>query len=142
MADDKDDSERSEKYQVSVTGEKSLSIRERALMATLCVAQVLEVLGVTVVIVALPAIAADLGLRESQVQLVVSLYAVLYGSLLLFAGRISDLIDRRTFFAIGLALGLAGALLCALATSPETLFIGRPSKGSAERLSHLLPCHF
>lgn len=54
-------------------------------MATVCVAQVLEVLGVTVVIVALPAIGADLGLDDARLQLVVSLYAVLYGGLLLTA---------------------------------------------------------
>jgi len=39
-------------------------------------AQALEVLGVTVGIVALPEIGADLGLPDSQLQLVVSLYAV------------------------------------------------------------------
>jgi hypothetical protein len=65
------------------TDERRLTGRERALVATLCGAQVLEVLGVTVVIVALPVIGADLGLGGGRLQLVVSLYAVLYGGLLL-----------------------------------------------------------
>jgi len=98
-------------------------------MATLCVAQVLEVLGVTVVIVALPAIGADLDLRDSQLQLVVSLYAVLYGGLLLTAGRVADLFDRRTVFAAGLAVTLAGALCCALAGTVAALLAGRAVQG-------------
>jgi len=82
-----------------------LRLKAKGLIAVLCAAQVLEVLGVTVVIVALPAIGADLGMPDSQLQLIVSLYAVLYGSLLLFAGRVSDLIDRRTGSGSGLRWG-------------------------------------
>ena len=98
-------------------------------MATLCVAQVLEVLGVTVVIVALPAIGADLGLDDARLQLVVSLYAVLYGGLLVTAGRVADLVDRRTVFAAGLAVTLAGAVLCATAGSGTLLLVGRAVQG-------------
>ena len=89
--------------------------RGALLMAVLCTAQALEVLGVTAVIVALPSIGADLRLPDGQLQLVVSLYAVLYGSLLLTAGRVADVIDRRTVFAAGMAVTLAGAVWCALA---------------------------
>lgn len=99
------------------------------LMATLCVAQVLEVLGVTVVIVALPVIGADLGLPDAQLQLVVSLYAVLYGGLLLTAGRVADLLDRRTVFAAGLVVTLAGAVLCASAGTGTMLLLGRAVQG-------------
>jgi len=98
-------------------------------MATLCVAQVLEVMGVTVVIVALPAIGRDLGLSEAHLQLVVSLYAVVYGGLLLTAGRIADLLDRRRVFALGLALTLVGALACALAPTGTALLLGRAVQG-------------
>lgn len=106
-----------------------LSGRKRALLATLCVAQVLEVLGVTVVIVALPAIGQDLGIRDAQLQLVVSLYAVLYGGLLLAAGRVADLFDRRKVFAAGLAVTLLGAVWCATAPSGEMLLAGRAVQG-------------
>ena len=103
--------------------------RQRGLLATLCVAQVLEVLGVTVVIVALPAIGDDLGLPTSQLQLVVTLYAVLYGGLLLTAGRVADLVDRRLVFAAGLAITLVGALLCATAGTSTLLLVGRAVQG-------------
>ncbi|HEX8510544.1 MAG TPA: MFS transporter [Propionibacteriaceae bacterium] len=98
-------------------------------MAVLCTAQALEVLGVTVVIVALPEIGADLGLPDSRLQLVVSLYAVMYGSLLLTAGRVADVVDRRLVFAVGIALTLAGAVCCALAGSVAVLLVGRAVQG-------------
>lgn len=99
------------------------------LVAVLCTAQALEVLGVTVVIVALPEIGADLGLPDSRLQLVISLYAVLYGSLLLTAGRVADLVDRRLVFAVGIALTLIGTLCCALAGSVTVLLLGRAVQG-------------
>lgn len=103
--------------------------RAALLVAVLCTAQALEVLGVTVVIVALPDIGADLQMPDSQLQLVVSLYAVLYGSLLLTAGRVADLADRRLVFAVGIGLTLVGAVCCAVASSVALLLVGRAVQG-------------
>lgn len=103
--------------------------RLRGLLTVLCVAQALEVLGVTVVIVALPAIGIDLGLATAELQLVVTVYAVLYGGLLLTAGRVCDLLDRRRVFAAGLGLTLVGAACCALAPTGATLLVGRAVHG-------------
>lgn len=61
----------------TTTDVQRLSGRGAALVAVLCTAQALEVLGVTVVIVALPEIGRSLDLPDGQLQLVVSLYAVL-----------------------------------------------------------------
>lgn len=102
---------------------------ERLLVATLCGAQVLEVLGVTVVIVALPVIGSDLGLEGGRLQLVVSLYAVLYGALLLTAGRVSDVVGRRVVLTVGLAVTVAGAVICASAGSGTVLLVGRAVQG-------------
>lgn len=107
----------------------ALSPRRCGLMATLCAAQVLEVMGVTLVVVALPAIGRDLALDSARLQLVVSLYAALYGGLLLTAGRLADVVDRRTVLAAGLAVALAGALVCALAGSGSALLAGRAVQG-------------
>lgn len=113
----------------SRAADEAVTARQWGLVATLCVAQVLEVLGVTVVIVALPAIGADLGLADGRLQLVVSLYAVFYGGLLLTAGRVADLLDRRSVFAAGLVVTLAGAVLCATAGSGTALLLGRAVQG-------------
>jgi MFS family permease len=98
-------------------------------MAALCAAQVLDVLGVTVVIVALPAIGADFRLGTSSLQLVVTVYAVVYGGLLLTTGRIADLVDRRAVFAGGLGVMLAGSVGYALAPSDGVLLAARAAQG-------------
>ncbi|MGM1063126.1 MFS transporter [Saccharothrix sp. Mg75] len=89
----------------------------------------LEVLGVTVVIVALPVIGADLGLAGGGLQLVVSLYAVLYGGLLLAAGRLSDVVGRRVVLHVGLVVTGIGTMLCATAAGSVVLLIGRAIQG-------------
>jgi len=104
-------------------------VREALLIGTLCGAQVIEVLGVTIVIVALPVIGADLALDGGRLQLVVSLYAVLYGGLLLTAGRVADIVGRRAVLAAGLAVTAAGALTCALAPTDVILLVGRAVQG-------------
>ncbi len=98
-------------------------------MVTVCGAQVLEVLGVTVIIVALPVIAVDLDLPGGQQQLVISLYAVLYGALLLTAGRVGDVVGRRHLLLAGLVVSLVGALGCAVAGTGVVLLVGRAVQG-------------
>lgn len=99
------------------------------LIVVLCGAQVLEVLGVTVVIVALPVIGADLGLAGGGLQLVVSLYAVLYGGLLLAAGRLADAVGRRVVLAVGLVVTGIGTVLCATAAGGVAFLVGRAVQG-------------
>jgi MFS family permease len=103
--------------------------RSVLLVATLCGAQVLEVLSVTVVIVALPLIGMDLKLSGGILQLVVSLYAVLYGGLLLSAGRVADVVGRRRVLAFGLVVTGIGTLLCAIAGTGAVLLVGRAVQG-------------
>ena len=98
-------------------------------MALLCTAQFVDVLGVTVVVVALPAIQADLGLAERQLHWVVSAYALCFGGFLLPAGRAGDLYGRRRLFAAGLALFTAASLACGLAGSVGVLVAARAAQG-------------
>jgi MFS family permease len=109
----------------ALQGTASRSGRRRAALALLCVAQFVDVLGVTIVIVALPAIGRDLGLGEQSLQWVASIYALCFGGFLLLAGRAADLYGRRRLFAIGLALFTLACLACALATSPVLLVPSR-----------------
>lgn len=104
---------------------RRLTNRERLLAATLCGAQMLEVLGVTVVIVALPVVGSDLGLERGRLELVVSLYAVLYGALLLTSGRVADVVGRRAVLTVGLAVTAAGAG----AGTGTVLLVGRAVQG-------------
>lgn len=100
-------------------------------LAVLCVAQFVDVLGVTVVIVALPAIAQDLEAQRTATQWVVSAYALSFGGLLLLSGRAADRFGRRRMFSAGmLAFGLA-SLACGLAPSVPVLIAARVAQGAA-----------
>jgi MFS family permease len=63
-----------------------------------CFAQLMIVLDVTIVNVALPAIQHDLGFSQSNLTWVVNAFLVTFGSLLLLAGRLGDLLGRRRVF--------------------------------------------
>jgi len=66
------------------------------------------VLDSTVVNIALPSAQADLGFTNGERQWIVTAYSLAFGSLLLFGGRLSDLVGRKRMFIIGL-IGFAGA---------------------------------
>src|SRR5215204_1802044 len=103
--------------------------RRWPVLALVCVAQFVNVLDVTVVLVALPSIGRDLGLPPQHLQWVVSAYALLFAGFLLLAGRTADLFGRRRMFMTGLALFATASLVCGLAGSPEVLILGRAAQG-------------
>jgi EmrB/QacA subfamily drug resistance transporter len=84
---------------------------------------------ITIVNVALPAIAEDLGSSFADLQWVVDAYALSLASLLLTAGSLADLFGRRRIFVIGLALFTLSSLLCGLATTPDFLTWARAAQG-------------
>ncbi|MGF6884170.1 EmrB/QacA subfamily drug resistance transporter [Nocardia sp. GAS34] len=87
------------------------------------------VLDGTIVSVSLPVIIADLGLNFTQAQWINSVYAVVLAALLITAGRLGDRLGRRTLFAAGVVLFVAGSLLAASAEAPGTLIWGRIVQG-------------
>lgn len=98
-------------------------------LALLALAGLVTALDFTIVYVALPEIAADVGFSDHSLQWVVSSYAVVYGGLLLLGGRLADLLGRRRMFVFGMALYGAGSLLGGLATEPATLIGARGVQG-------------
>ena len=111
--------------------ETTRSGRPALALAVLCTAQFVDVMGVTVVVVALPTMRTDLGATASQVQLVVSVYAFLFGCLLLAGGRAADRWGRLRLFRGGLAGFGAASLVCAVAPSAEVLVAGRAVQGAS-----------
>src|SRR6184192_1699865 len=76
----------------------------------LCAGVLMIVLDVTVVNVALPTIQDDLHFSSSSLAWVVNAYLIAFGGLLLLAGRLGDLIGRRTIFLAGLFVFTAASL--------------------------------
>jgi EmrB/QacA subfamily drug resistance transporter len=99
-------------------------------LVTVALAQLMVVLDSTVVNIALPSAQADLGFSNADRQWIVTAYSLAFGSLLLFGGRLSDLIGRKRAFIIGL-IGFAGAsALGGAADSFGTLVGARALQGA------------
>jgi EmrB/QacA subfamily drug resistance transporter len=95
----------------------------------LCTGMLMIVLDITVVNVALPTIQDDLGFSQNDLSWVVNAYLITFGGLLLLAGRLGDLIGRRTVFLAGLALFTAASVLCGIANSSGLLIGARFLQG-------------
>jgi EmrB/QacA subfamily drug resistance transporter len=87
------------------------------------------ILDVAIVNVALPSIKADLHFSETNLQWVISAYAIMFGGALLLGGRLADLLGRRRLFIAGLALFATSSLLCGLAWSEGSLIAFRAVQG-------------
>lgn len=74
----------------------------------IALAQLMVVLDATIVNIALPSAQKALGISDGDRQWVITAYTLAFGGLLLFGGRIADLVGRKRMFVIGL-LGFAGA---------------------------------
>jgi EmrB/QacA subfamily drug resistance transporter len=84
--------------------------RWRALVF-IALAQLMVVLDATIVNIALPSAQHDLGISDGNRQWVITAYALAFGGLLLFGGRVADLWGRRRAFLIGLSgFAVASAL--------------------------------
>ncbi|WP_205629286.1 MFS transporter [Jiangella muralis] len=103
--------------------------RRWRMLALLGVAQLMVILDVTVVVIALPQLGADLGLSRSSLTWVVSAYTLTFGGLLLLGGRLSDLLGSRTVVLAGLGIFTAASLVIGLSDGPGSLIGGRAAQG-------------
>ncbi|MBA3261475.1 MAG: DHA2 family efflux MFS transporter permease subunit [Thermoleophilaceae bacterium] len=88
----------------------------------------------TVVNVALPAIAEDLGGGLAGQQWTANAYLVTLASLLLVGGSFGDIFGERRVFALGVLLFGLTSLVCALAPTIEILVAARALQGTAGAL--------
>jgi EmrB/QacA subfamily drug resistance transporter len=100
-------------------------------MSVALVAGFMALLDVSIVNVALPSIRQDLQLSSSELQWVLSGYALTFGLLLVPAGRFGDARGRRTAFIAGLAVFTLASAGAGLATSATWLVLARLIQGAA-----------
>jgi EmrB/QacA subfamily drug resistance transporter len=105
------------------------AVRRWRAFALLAVAYFMTAVDLLIVNVALPTIGVKLHFAESDLQWVVTAYAITFGGFLLLGGRAADLLGRRRMFMAGLALFTAASLACALATGGTFLIIMRGIQG-------------
>lgn len=94
------------------------------------IAQLMVVLDATIVNIALPSAQNDLGFDDGDRQWVVTAYALAFGSLLLFGGRLADLVGRKTTFLIGLIGFAVASAIGGAAPSFEILVMARALQGA------------
>ncbi|HET6633868.1 MAG TPA: MFS transporter [Streptomyces sp.] len=100
-------------------------------LAVCLLAGFITLLDVSIVNVALPSIRTGLGATTSDIQWVVSGYALAFGLLLVPAGRLGDARGRRRLFMTGLTLFTVASALCGAALDPTWLVLSRLLQGLA-----------
>jgi EmrB/QacA subfamily drug resistance transporter len=88
----------------------------------------------TVVNVALPSIQRDLGVGLSELQWIVTGYALTFAALMLTGGKLADHYGRRLVFVVGLVVFTLASLGCGLAESGEVLIGARVVQGAGAAL--------
>ncbi|MFF3913078.1 MFS transporter [Streptomyces sp. NPDC001852] len=95
----------------------------------IALAQLMVVLDATIVNIALPHAQKDLGISDANRQWVVTAYALAFGGLLLFGGRIADKWGRKRAFVTGLTGFALASALGGAATSGPMMFGARALQG-------------
>jgi EmrB/QacA subfamily drug resistance transporter len=99
-------------------------------LALLATAQFMVILDATIVNVALPAIQKSLGFASaSDLQWIVTAYALVFGGFLLLGGRLADLFGRRRMLLIGTGIFALASLLGGIAQGPTELIVFRALQG-------------
>jgi EmrB/QacA subfamily drug resistance transporter len=113
----------------TMTPNQKMYSRRWAILAILGLAQLMVVLDATIVNIALPSAQADLGFSDANRQWIITAYALAFGSLLLFGGRLSDLLGRKWVFFWGLIGFAVASALGGLAQDFTVLVTARALQG-------------
>jgi len=103
-------------------------------LAAVSVGLFMIMLDNTVVNVALPSIQDELGADLSELEWIVTGYALTFASLMLVGGKVADAFGRRRIFVTGIAVFTLASLLCGLANSTDMLIGARVLQGAGAAL--------
>ncbi|TWP48424.1 DHA2 family efflux MFS transporter permease subunit [Lentzea tibetensis] len=98
-------------------------------LVALVLGQVATLLDTTVVNVAVPTLAADLGAGLDSVLWVINAYVLAFTVLLVTGGRLGDLFGQRRMFVLGVTLFTLASVVCGAAQSPGQLVAARVVQG-------------
>ncbi len=89
----------------------------------------LVIMDATIANVALPVVIQDLGLNATETQWMNAIYSLVFASLILLSGRLSDIHGRRRLFLIGITLFMVASLAVGSAPNPQVLIGARLVQG-------------
>jgi len=98
-------------------------------LAAICACTFMLLIDVTIVNVALPALARNLQTSFSSLQWVVDSYALVLAALVLASGSLADRIGHRRTFIAGLVVFGAASLACGFASGTGVLIAARAVQG-------------
>ena len=98
-------------------------------LAALYLAMFMNILDISVVNLALPAIQSDLGATDTELEWVLVVYVLTFAAGLLPFGRFGDGLGRGRLFCWGVAGFTVSSLACGLAPDSLTLIISRGCQG-------------
>src|ERR1700677_1069043 len=104
-------------------------------LIVVCLAMLMNALDSSIVNVALPSIQHDLHFSQANLTWVVDAYLIAFGSFLLLAGRLGDLLGRKKVFLSGVALFTLSSLVCSVAQNQATLITARFFQGMGGAIS-------
>lgn len=97
-----------------------------AVLVIVCTGVVLASLDLFIVNVALPDIAADLGVHSlADLSWVLNAYAIVYAAFLVLFGRLADRFPREQGFLLGVAIFVLASAACGMADSVAMLVVFR-----------------
>lgn len=105
------------------------SFRARLTAGTLGLTIFLAQFDVTSVVVAMPMIGADLGIRDAAIAWIIDAYSIAFTATLLIAGALADRFGRRRSLLIGNAWFLFASLCCGLAWDNSSFLASRALQG-------------
>lgn len=98
-------------------------------LIAVCLATFMLLVDVTIVQVALPTIQRKLHTSFSDLQWLISAYALSLSALILTSGAVADRLGRKHVFLFGLGVFSAASLVCGLSTSAGMLIAARAVQG-------------
>ncbi len=114
---------------MTINSAESASRRRWIALVVVCLSQLMIVVDMTIVNVALPSIQHDLQFSQADLTWVVNAYLIAYGSFLLMAGRLGDLVGRKRMFLSGVVLFTAASAVCGLVDGRIPLIAARFVQG-------------
>ena len=109
--------------------------RNRLTLPVLCAAVFVAQLDSSIANLAIRSIGEHFAASMSALQWIIDSYNLIYAALLLTGGLLADLLGRRRIFMAGLAVFVAGSLVCAAAPAISVLLAGRALTGAGAALA-------
>jgi EmrB/QacA subfamily drug resistance transporter len=98
-------------------------------LGVVCLATFMLLLDISVVVVALPSMRADVGGSFADAQWVLDAYTLAMAGLIMTGAALADRVGRRRVFAAGLAVFTLASGACAAADAPFVLNVARGVQG-------------